>query len=182
MLIGALGCNVAWGIIDAICLSVGTGDKLRLDATLMAGGVVGDTRGAAPGYKLTLTYGRFEFYSEGEYVFDTDDSADNFFYNWAQLGYSPLDWLSNGLASQRTRTYQTELHIQRGALRCSCIMRGSRRRCDTRDVINRFEALQRRAPFGIPCFGREPWRAGQEPEGRTIASFCPPTRRSPGPG
>ena len=94
--------------------NVGVGDKLRLDATLMAGGVVGDTRGVAPGYELTLSYGRFELYSEGEYLFNTDDSADNFFYNWAQLGYSPLDWLSFGLASQRTRTYQTGLDVQRG--------------------------------------------------------------------
>ena len=80
----------------------------------MAGGVFGDTRGVAPGYELTLSYGRFELYSEGEYVFDTDDSDKNFFYNWAQLGYSPLDWLSVGLASQRTRAYQTGLDVQRG--------------------------------------------------------------------
>jgi len=94
--------------------NVGTGEKLRLDATLMVGGVVGDTRGVAPGYELTLSYGRFELYSEGEYIFDTDDSANNFFYNWAQLGYSPLEWLSVGLASQRTRAYQTSLDVQRG--------------------------------------------------------------------
>ena len=94
--------------------NVGTGEKLRLDATLMAGGVVGDTRGVAPGYELTLSYGRFELYSEGEYVFDTDDSDNNFFYNWAQLGYSPFEWLSVGLASQRTRVYQTGLDVQRG--------------------------------------------------------------------
>jgi hypothetical protein len=92
----------------------GFGEKLRLDATLMAGGVFGDTRGVAPGYELTLSYGKFEFYSEGEYVVDVDDSANNFFYNWAQLGYSPADWLAVGLASQRTRAYQTELDIQRG--------------------------------------------------------------------
>jgi hypothetical protein len=94
--------------------NVGAGEKLRLDATLMVGGVVGDTRGVAPGYELTLSLGRFELYSEGEYVFDTDDSADNFFYNWAQLGYSPLDWLKVGLVSQRTRTYHTGLDVQRG--------------------------------------------------------------------
>lgn len=94
--------------------NVGVGDKLRLDATLMAGGVFGDTRGVAPGYELTLTYGRFQLYSEGEYVFDTQDKGNSFFYNWAQLGYSPLEWLSFGLASQRTRAYQTSLDVQRG--------------------------------------------------------------------
>jgi hypothetical protein len=92
----------------------GVGEKLRLDATLMAGGVFGDTRGVAPGYKLTVAWGPLELYSEGEYVIDVDDSENNFLYNWAQLGYSPWDWLTIGFASQRTRTYETGLDVQRG--------------------------------------------------------------------
>ncbi len=92
----------------------GVGEKLRLDATLMAGGVFGDTRGVAPGYELTVSWKAFELYSEGEYVFDVEDSSNDFFYNWAQLGYSPLEWLTVGIASQRTRAYQTALDIQRG--------------------------------------------------------------------
>ena len=92
----------------------GEEDKFRLDATLMVGGIFGDTRGVAPGLELTATYGRFELYSESEYVFDSAGRGDSFFYNWAQLGYSPLDWLTVGLASQRTRAYQTGLEVQRG--------------------------------------------------------------------
>jgi hypothetical protein len=92
----------------------GFGDKLRLDATLMAGGVFGDTNGVAPGYELTVSWGPLELYSEGEYVIDVDDSSDNFLYNWAQLGYSPWEWLTVGFAAQRTRTYQTGLDVQRG--------------------------------------------------------------------
>jgi len=94
--------------------NVGTGDKLRLDATLMAGGVFGDTRGFAPGLELTLSYGKFQLYSESEYVIDTENSRGNFFYTWAQLGWSPLEWLTVGIASQRTRVYRTGLDIQRG--------------------------------------------------------------------
>jgi hypothetical protein len=92
----------------------GESEKLKLDATLMAGGIFGDTRGVAPGYEVTLTYRRFELYSEGEYVFDVEDSDNNFFYNWAQLGYSATEWLKVGLASQRTRAYHTGLAVQRG--------------------------------------------------------------------
>jgi len=92
----------------------GEEDKFRLDATLMVGGIFGDTRGVAPGLELTATYGRFELYSESEYVVDSAGRGDSFFYNWAQLGYSPLDWLTVGLASQRTRAYQTSLGVQRG--------------------------------------------------------------------
>ena len=37
--------------------NVGVGDALRLDATLMAGGVFGKTKGVAPGYELTRLLG-----------------------------------------------------------------------------------------------------------------------------
>jgi len=94
--------------------NVGTGEKVRVDATLLAGGIFGDTSGVAPGYELTIASGRFELYSEGEYVFDLDDSDNDYFYNWAQLGYSATDWLTVGLASQRTRAYHTGLDVQRG--------------------------------------------------------------------
>jgi hypothetical protein len=80
--------------------NVGVGEKLRLDATLMAGGVFGDTTGVAPGYELTVSWGLLELYSEGEYVFDVEDSENDFFYNWSQLGAPPLDWLTVGLAVQ----------------------------------------------------------------------------------
>jgi hypothetical protein len=93
----------------------GFGDALRFDGTLMAGGVVGDElKGVAPGYKLTVTWKRLELYSEGEYVVDVNDSANDFLYNWAQLGFYPLEWLSIGFASQRTRVYETGLDVQRG--------------------------------------------------------------------
>lgn len=95
--------------------NLGVGDELRLDATLMAGGVVGETiRGVAPGYRLTVAWKRLELYSEGEYVVDVNDSSNDFLYNWAQLGFSPLEWLTVGVASQRTRAYETGLDVQRG--------------------------------------------------------------------
>ncbi|HKD17748.1 MAG TPA: hypothetical protein VKG23_07745, partial [Thermoanaerobaculia bacterium] len=104
----ALKSGSAW-----VGWNVGTGDALKLDATLMVGGVVGDLRGVAPGYELTLTWKAFELYSESEFVIDTSDS-DHFFYTWNQLGWSPWDWLSVGLVAQRTRAYQTGLDVQRG--------------------------------------------------------------------
>jgi hypothetical protein len=104
-----IGTGSAW-----VGWNVGVGEKLRLDATLMAGGVFGNTNGVAPGYELTASWGPLELYSEGEYVFDLEDSEGDFFYNWAQLGYSPWDWLQIGFASQRTRAYETGLDVQRG--------------------------------------------------------------------
>ena len=55
-------------------------------------------------------------YSEGEQVFDSDDSSDSFFYNWSELTLSPVDWFRFGLVTQRTRAYETDRDIQRGLL------------------------------------------------------------------
>lgn len=90
------------------------GEKLVLEATPMVGGIFGNTTGVAPGYLFTLSYKKISLYSEGEYVFDTKNSAGNFFYSWNELTYSPTDWFRAGLVSQRTRAYQTPLDVQRG--------------------------------------------------------------------
>jgi len=92
------------------------GEKLVVEATPMVGGVFGNTTGVAPGYLFTLSYKKISLYSEGEFVFDTKNSDSNFFYSWNELTYSPTDWLRAGLASQRTRVYQTPLDVQRGFL------------------------------------------------------------------
>jgi hypothetical protein len=94
----------------------GGGEKLEWEFTPMLGGVFGNTTGIAPGYKLSLTYWKFEFSSEGEWVFDTGNSEGSFFYNWAELSVSPVDWFRFGLVGQRTRAYQTDVDIQRGVL------------------------------------------------------------------
>lgn len=90
------------------------GEKLALDVTPMVGGVFGNTNGVAPGCLFELSYKKISLYSEGEFVFDTKNFENNFFYNWNEITYSPTDWLRAGLASQKTRAYQTPLDVQRG--------------------------------------------------------------------
>ena len=51
---------------------------------------------------------KLELYSEGEYVVDTGNSDNNFFYNWSELTISPLDWFKVGMVTQRTRLYRTD--------------------------------------------------------------------------
>ena len=92
------------------------GEKLTLDITPMLGGVFGNTSGIAPGLRFSLKWWRLELYAEGEYVFNTRESADSFFYLWSELTVSPVDWLRAGLVAQRTRAYESELDIQRGFL------------------------------------------------------------------
>jgi hypothetical protein len=92
------------------------GDKLTWEFTPMLGGVFGNTTGVAPGYKGSLSWWKLELYSEGEYVFDTGDSSDSFFYNWSELTLAPVDWFRFGLVTQRTRAYHADRDIQRGFL------------------------------------------------------------------
>ena len=84
--------------------------------TPMLGGVFGHTTGIAPGYKGSLSWWKLQLYSEGEYVFDTGNSDNNFFYNWSELTFHPWEWLRVGMVTQRTRAYQTDRDVQRGVL------------------------------------------------------------------
>ena len=92
------------------------GEKLEWEFTPMLGGVFGNTTGIAPGYKGSLSWWKLELSSEGEYVFDTGDSAESFFYTWSELSVAPVDWFRFGLVGQRTRAYRTDVDIQRGLL------------------------------------------------------------------
>ena len=92
------------------------GDTVSVDFTPMVGIVSGDISGIAPGYHLTVGWRAFEFYSEGEYVFDRDNRSDSYFYSWSEAAWYPLDWLRVGLVAQRTRLYQSDRDIQRGVL------------------------------------------------------------------
>lgn len=92
------------------------GKKFQLEFTPMIGGVFGKTNGIAPGYELTISYRRVQLYSASEYVFDTGNRNNSFFYTWTEIGYSPVKWFRLGAAAQRTRIYQTGLDVQRGPL------------------------------------------------------------------
>jgi hypothetical protein len=92
------------------------GKNLAWEFTPILGGVFGDTTGIAPGYKGSLRWLKLELYSEGEYVFDTGNSSDSFFYNWSELTLAPAEWFRFGMVTQRTRLYKTDRDIQRGVL------------------------------------------------------------------
>lgn len=92
------------------------GNKLAFEFTPMLGGVFGDITGIAPGYKATLSWWKLELSTEGEYVFDTHSSSDNFFYTWSELSLAPVEWFRFGGVVQRTKLYETDFDIQRDVL------------------------------------------------------------------
>ena len=90
------------------------GNNFQYTITPMIGGIVGNTNGMAPGLEFDFLFYGFELYSESEYVFDFQDHDNDYFYNWTDFTYSPLDWLWFGFSAQWTRLYQADLEIQHG--------------------------------------------------------------------
>jgi hypothetical protein len=90
------------------------GNKLTWELTPILGAVFGQKEGIAPGFEAAIAYGIVDFYTESEYVRDTEVKEDSFTYSWNELGFTPLEWLRFGLVGQRTMVYQSERDIQRG--------------------------------------------------------------------
>ena len=89
---------------------------IEMAFTPMVGLIAGKTSGFAPGAELWMGWKSFEFYSEGEYVYDTDDSEDSFFYSWSELTIGmPMQWRIGG-AMQRTQTHAQPREFQGGVL------------------------------------------------------------------
>jgi hypothetical protein len=91
-----------------------TGNKFVFGATPMAGLVFGNTNGIGPGLELDASYGRFDYYSETEYIIDFDGKENNFLYTWGELGISAFSRFRTGLSYQRTKLYQSSFEVQRG--------------------------------------------------------------------
>lgn len=96
--------------------NLSVGKKVVLEFTPMIGGVFGKVDGVAPGLEFTGTYKKLQLFSANEYIFAASGKADDFFYTWTQITYTPLKWFTLGYVMQRTRAYTTPLDIQRGFL------------------------------------------------------------------
>lgn len=90
--------------------------KVSWEFIPMVGGVVGELDGMAPGFEVTAGIEKFELYSEGELFFDFEDTAGDFFYSWTEVYYMPSERFRFGLVGQRTRSYETEVEVNRGVL------------------------------------------------------------------
>ena len=91
-----------------------TGEAVVFGATPMIGLVFGNTNGISPGLELDLTWKKFDFYSESEYVFDFETAENNFFYTWSELAISPCENFRAGLSANRTRLFESDLDFERG--------------------------------------------------------------------
>ena len=80
----------------------------------MGGIVFGNTNGIAPGLETEITYKKFDFYTESEYLFDFEGKDNNFFYMYSELAIRPIKQIRTGMIAQRTKLFQSEFEIQHG--------------------------------------------------------------------
>jgi len=89
---------------------------ISLTFTPMLGLMAGKVGGIAPGGELWMGWKVLAFYTEGEYVYDTGNRSESFFYSWSELAATlPMRWRVGG-ALQRTQTHETPREFQGGVL------------------------------------------------------------------
>jgi len=91
------------------------GHQVSFGITPMLGVLIGPTNGLIPGLEVEIAWKKLDFYSESEYVLDLGDGDGHYFYTWAEMAISPLNHWRTGISVNRTRLYETELDLQRGA-------------------------------------------------------------------
>ena len=104
--IGARSAFVGW--------TFSGGDEFTWEVRPLLGGVWGTTQGFVPALEASLAWKKLDFYVEAEYVRDSGEHTNSYFYAWSELGFQPLEWLRIGAAAQRTRAYGGDRDVQRG--------------------------------------------------------------------
>jgi len=104
--IGARSAFVGW--------TFSGGDEFTWEVRPLLGGVWGTTQGFVPALEASVAWKKIDFYVEAEYVRDSGEKTDSYFYAWSELGFQPVEWLRIGAAAQRTRAYGGDRDVQRG--------------------------------------------------------------------
>jgi len=104
--IGARSAFVGWNFSG--------GEAITWELTPMLGGAWGTTQAFVPAFEASVAWKQFDFYIEAEYVRDSNQRDDSYFYAWSELGVRPVEWLRVGIAGQRTTTYGNDREFQRG--------------------------------------------------------------------
>jgi hypothetical protein len=104
--VGARSAFVGW--------TFSGGEAVTWELTPLLGGAWGTTQAFVPALEASVAWKQFDIYIEAEYVLDSHQRSDSYFYAWSELGFRPVEWLRVGIAGQRTRAYSNDRDIQRG--------------------------------------------------------------------
>ena len=104
--VGARSAFVGW--------TFSGGEDITWELTPLLGGAWGTTQAFVPALEASVAWKKLDFYIEAEYVSDSHQRSDSYFYAWSELGFRPVEWLRVGIAGQRTTTYDNNRNFQRG--------------------------------------------------------------------
>jgi len=91
------------------------GNEVTWQLRPIVGGVWGTTEAVVPGLEAAVAWGRFDFYTEAEYVNDRNSArSSSYLYSWNEFGFRPVESLRFGLVAQHTRAYGGDRDIQPG--------------------------------------------------------------------
>ncbi len=91
-------------------------DVLSYSFTPLAGGAAGLFNGISAGLNMTLDYKNFFFSSQSQYSLSTDHYKNNFYYNWSEIGYQPVNFFYTGVSLQQTNSFQSRTKLEPGVL------------------------------------------------------------------
>ncbi len=92
------------------------GSKLDYSLTPMIGLVFGRYEGASALLNADLEYGKCYFSAQLQYTLNRTSGENNFFYNWSEVAWQPLDWFYTGVSVQQTKIYRERMVNETGLL------------------------------------------------------------------
>jgi hypothetical protein len=93
-----------------------------LEVTPLAGVCFGRLTGGSIGSSIKFSLGRFDFFSEPQYVYSITDSSSSYFYSWSELLFNCSSSFYGGVAFQQTKTI-SELPFYEPGLVAGCSIR-----------------------------------------------------------
>jgi hypothetical protein len=93
-----------------------TKGKWELAITPMIGVAFGELNGWTAGTNVSLERGAFFFNTQSQYTISLTEGYNNFFFNWLEFGYQPLDWLYGGISVQHTQLAHTKALVEPGIM------------------------------------------------------------------
>ncbi|MEP6677151.1 MAG: hypothetical protein ABJA78_18465 [Ferruginibacter sp.] len=91
-----------------------TGDAIKISVTPMLGLLFGKYKGASFATNFEMVYKKITMSAQLQYTGSKEKRDDNFFYNWSEFIWQPVEWLYGGISVQQTKLYATELKNETG--------------------------------------------------------------------
>lgn len=83
-------------------------------ASPMLGAVLGSYQGGSFGLDGDADYKKYFFSSQLQYTFSLKSKTENFFYNWSDFSYQPVDNFFAGFSLQQTNLYKEQCKLEKG--------------------------------------------------------------------